>query len=116
MTPRFTAALVFVLGVGVLGIVGTINQFAIVEAVNAKLPPGDQFDTLGWWPSKTLRLHRQYRRLYPDGRLLWRQGVLASAMLFCMVLAGGLIGFGFLSMAFFGGIGALSFWFVYFKH
>jgi len=116
MTLRFTAALVVLLCVGVLGIAGTINTFAIVDAVNAKLPASDQFDAIGWWPSKTLRLQRQYRRLYPDGRLLWRQGVLTYAMLFCTVLAAVLIGFGFLSIAFLGGIGALLFWFVYFKH
>ena len=116
MTLRFTAALVLLLCVGVFGIAGTINQFAIVSAVNAKLPAGDQFDTIGWWLPKMLRLHRQYRRLYPDGGLLLRQGALASAMLFCIVLAAGLIGFGFLSIGFLGGIGALLFWFVYFKH
>jgi hypothetical protein len=99
-----------------LGIAGTINQFAIVDAVNAKLPPGDQYNAIGWSLPKTLSLHRQYRRLYPDGGLLWRQGVLASAMLFCIALAAGLIGLGFLSMAFLGGLGALLSWFVYFKH
>ena len=116
MTLRFTAVIVLLLCVGVLGFAGTINQFAIVDAVNAKLPVGDQFDAIGWWLPKTLKLHREYRRLYPDGGLLWRQGVLASAMLFCIVLAAGLIGLGFLSIAFLGGMGALLFWLMYFKH
>ena len=115
MPLRLTAALVVLFCVGFLGLAGTINQFAIVDAVNAKLPASDQFDAIGWWLPKTLRLHKEYRRLYPDGGLLWRQGVLTSAMLFCTVLAAGLIGLSFLSIAFLGGIGGLILWLVYFK-
>jgi len=76
-----------------------INQFAIVDAVNAKLPKDDQFNPIGWWLPKTLRLHHQYNRLYPDGPLVRRQGILAAVMLFCIVLVAGLIGFGYLAIA-----------------
>ncbi|HSE23670.1 MAG TPA: hypothetical protein VLB68_18520 [Pyrinomonadaceae bacterium] len=116
MTLRFTVVLLILVCVGVLGMASTITGFAIVEAVNTKLQPGDQLNPIGWSLPKTLRLHNQYRSLYPEGRLLWRQGVLTSAMLFCLLLAGGVLGFPILPIAFFGGIGALLLWFVYFKH
>ena len=115
MTLRFTAAFVLFLCVGVLGMAGTINQFAIVDAVNAKLPARDQFNPIGGWLPKTLSLHRQYRRLYPNGGLLLRQGILAAAMLFCIVVATGLIGFSAHVVAWFGIGGALLLWFTYFR-
>jgi hypothetical protein len=40
------------------------------DQVNGKLPKDAQFSPLGWYLSKTLRLHREYRRLFPDGQLL----------------------------------------------
>jgi len=42
----------------------------MAEEVNAKLPPGQQFQPVGWHFSKTLRLYREYRKYYPDGDLL----------------------------------------------
>ena len=114
MTLRFAAILVLLSCVGVLGVAGTINQFTLVEAVNAKLPPNEQFDAIGSWLPKSLRLHRQYRRLYPEGGLLTRQGVLAYAMLFCIVVVAWLLGFGFLA-AWLGGLGTLMLWLIYFQ-
>ncbi len=102
MTLRLTAALVLFLCAGVLGIAETIIQFAIISAVNAKLPPDDQFNALGWWITKTLRLHNQYRRLYPNGRLLLRQGILEAVMFSCIVAAAGLIGFPAIVVTLFG--------------
>ena len=115
MNVRLAIAFVLLLCVGGLGMAAAITTFAIVDAVNAKLPTSEQFDHLGWWLPKTLRLHREYRRLYPDGSLLRREGVLAGIMLVCVVLAATLIGFGFLGVAWIGGIGALLLWFVYFR-
>jgi hypothetical protein len=115
MTLRFTALLALLFCVGVFGIAATINQFAIVDAVNAKLPADDQFDQSGWFLPKTLELHRKYRRLYPDGGLVQRQGILAATVLFCIVVAAVLIGFGPLGVAWLAGVGAVSLWLVYFR-
>ena len=115
MTLRFTAALALLFCVGVFGIAATINQFAIVDAVNAKLPADDQLDRIGWFLQKTLRLHREYRLQYPDGGLVRRQGIMAATMLFCILLAVWLIGFGPLGIVSIGGVGALSLWFIYFR-
>ena len=115
MTLRLSAALLFLLGVGVLGILATINQFAIVEAVNAKLPPESQFNSIGWWPRKAWKLHSEYRLLYPGGGLLRRQGILAAAMFLCMTVVAGLIGLSVFAVAAFGVGGALLVWLSYFR-
>jgi hypothetical protein len=86
MTFRLAFTFVLLLCVGAFGLASTINQFAIVEAVNAKLPEREQFDSLWWGPSKTSRLRREYRRLYPEGKLLRRQSVLGGAMFVCIFL------------------------------
>ena len=115
MTLRLSATLLFLSSVGVLGILAAINQFKIVDAVNAKLPLDSQFNSFGWWPRKTWNLHKQYRRLYPSGGLLRRQGILAAAMFLCTTVAAGLIGFSVFAVAGFGVFGALSVWLGYFR-
>ena len=89
-----------------------MNNFAIVDAVNAKLPSDEQFDPFWWYLPKTLRLHSAYRRLYPEGRLLKRQAVLTALALLCLVVAVTVLSFGFLGIAF-GGLCLLLLWFVY---
>jgi hypothetical protein len=115
MTVRLAALSAVVLTAGVFGLASTINQLAIIDAVNAKLSSNDQFGYLGWYQAKILRLHREYRRLYPDGTLLKRAGIYAVLMWLCVVVAMGLIGFGILVTALFAGGGGLLFWFTYFR-
>jgi len=115
MTVRMTLAFVFLLGVSGFGLAATVNYIAIIEAVNAKSPTVGQFGELGWGPFKTLRLHREYRRLYPEGTLLRRGGILSLAMLVSLVVAGTLFGFGLLGIICIGGVGAFSLWLVYFR-
>jgi hypothetical protein len=115
MTARLAIAFVLLLCVGGFGLTATINNFAIVDAVNAKLPTADRFDPFWWYLPKALRLHSAYCRLYPEGRLLKRQAVLAALMLLCLVLAVTVLGFGFLGIAYLGGLGLLSLWFVYIR-
>jgi hypothetical protein len=88
---KLVAACVLLLCVGGLGLGASIIQFAIVDAVNDKLPENEQFNHLGRYPTKTVRLHREYRRLYPTGNLLRRQRILWWLALVCLVLAASLI-------------------------
>lgn len=88
----------------------------MIDAVNQKLPADDQFNPIGWFLPKLLRLHGQYRRLYPGGRLLRREGILAATMFFCIVLAAGLIGLGPLAVVWLGAVSALLIWFIYFRN
>jgi len=115
MTARLAVAFALLLCVSGFGLAATINSFAIIDAVNAKLSPDEQFNPIGWYPQKTFRLHQEYRRLYPQGGLLRREGFLAAAMLFCLVLVAWLLGFGFLATAWIGGLGTLILWLIYFQ-
>jgi hypothetical protein len=115
MTLKAVAIFALLLSVGGCGIATAINGLAIIDAVNVKLPKEEQFERFGWYLTKTLRLHREYRRFYPEGRLLWRQNALGTTMMVCLVLAASLIGFDFLSITWVGGIGALSLLLVYFR-
>jgi hypothetical protein len=115
MTARLAVAFVLLFCVGGLGLAAAINHFAIIDAINAKLPTDNHLKPLGWYLPKTLRLHSAYRRLYPDGTLLRRQALLAALALVCIVLAATLLGFGFLGIAWLGGLGLLSLWFVYIR-
>ena len=115
MTIRFATVILLLLGVGALGTASAITGFKIVDAVNAKLPKQEQFEPLGWYLTKTIRLHREYRRLYPTGRLLWRQGIFASFMLGGIVLAGVLMGISLVGITWLAGSGAVLLWFTYFR-
>jgi hypothetical protein len=115
MTVRLAALSAFVLCAGVFGIASTVYHFAIIEAVNAKLPSDDQFGYLVWYQARILRLHREYRRLYPHGKLLIRAGIFAVLMWCCIVVGMGLAGFRFLIVALFGAGGVLLLWFTYFR-
>lgn len=88
---KLVAACVLLLCVGGLGLSASITQFAIVDAVNEKLPENEQFNHLGWYLTKTARLRREYRRLYPTGNLLRRQRILWALALFCLIVASVLI-------------------------
>jgi hypothetical protein len=112
---RLAGLTAVVLCAGVFGNASTVYHFAIIETVNAKLRSEDQFGYLVWYQRKILRLHREYRRLYPDGTLLTRAGVCAMLMWVCVVVGMGLVGFGFFLIALFAIGGALLLWFTYFR-
>jgi hypothetical protein len=87
-TPTFLVLVVLWHCFTGLGIAGYLTSLEIIDSVNAGLPENERFDVLGWWyHSKIVRLHREYRRLYPTGPLLRRQGVIAECGLACMIIA-----------------------------
>ena len=112
---KLTALTAFILCSGVFSIASFLYHVAIIEAVNAKLPSNNRFGYLFWYQQKILRLHREYRRLYPDGSLLTRAGIFALLMWLCVVVVMGLVGFGFLPIALFAIVGVLLLWFTYFR-
>jgi hypothetical protein len=114
MPLRLILALLFLGCVSGFGLATAITHLAIVEGVNAKLPPTEQFGELGWGPVKSFRLHREYRRLYPDGTLLRRAAVLAYLALLSLVITATLLGYGVVGIVWVGGGGALCLWFFYF--
>ena len=110
LTVKAVAIVALMMCVSGLGIAGSVTAMQMVDAVNAKLPTKEQFNWLGWYPSKMDRLHSEYRRLFPAGRLLWRQGVLAVATLLCLLVVIWLLE-GIAPALFVAGAGGLLLWF-----
>ena len=90
--------------------------YAIVDAVNAKLPLNEQVSPFWWGPLKLQRVHQTYRRLCPDGGLLRRERILFAMMWLCLILSAGLFQFGFLGVAWLATCGGLLVCFMYFRH
>ncbi len=97
-----------------LGIASALNQWAMVDAVNTQLPEQERFEPLGWWFGKAARLSQEYRRLFPSGPLLRRQGVYALLMNVCSALVPAVLGFFFVA-ALFLAVGCFVTWVMYFE-
>jgi hypothetical protein len=67
------------------GLAAGLVNLSTVDKVNKKLPKEDQFAALGWYWSRTRRLHREYKRLYPAGRLILAVNLLTAIMFACLV-------------------------------
>ena len=93
MTARLIVGIVALACVSVCGVVGSLVSFDMIDKVNEKLPQGEQFAPLGWYYSKSRRLNREYKRLYPDGPLLSKIRLLLALMFACLLIAAW--GFGF---------------------
>jgi hypothetical protein len=65
----------------------------IVDKVNQRLPQEQQFALLGWYWPKYSRLWREYRMLYPDGKLLRRMGIPAVVTIACLMTCAWALGF-----------------------
>jgi hypothetical protein len=87
MTPRILVGIVSLACVSLSGLLSTFVTFEMVDKVNEKLPETERFAQLGWYLSKRRRLSREYRRFYPDGRLLLRLRILSALMFAGVVIA-----------------------------
>jgi hypothetical protein len=65
----------------------------MVDRVNACLPKEQQFSPMWWYAQKTWRLFREYRRLFPNGKLFIIHTTLALLMFACVFCASWAIGF-----------------------
>ena len=93
MGARVIVGIIALAGVSIFGLVATLANFEMMDRVNEKLPDGEQFAALGWYFSKQQRLRREYKRLYPSGRLLFKVRVLAALMFASLLICAW--GFGF---------------------
>jgi len=93
MTTRVIVGLVALACISICGLVATVASFEMLDKVNDKLPKGEQFALLGWYCSKRQRLHREYARLYPEGRLILKVRVLMALMFASLLICAW--GFGF---------------------
>lgn len=86
MTTRLIIGIAALACVSICGLVGALANFEMVDKVNSKLPQGEQFAELGWYWSKHQRIHCEYKRLYPDGRLLFKVRVLMAVSFACLIV------------------------------
>ena len=93
MKTRVIFAVAALACVSVCGLVASLTIFEMVDKVNDMLPKGEQFAPLGWYFSKYQRLNREYKRLYPAGRLLLRVRVLTVLMFACLLICAWGLGF-----------------------
>jgi len=93
MATRVIVGIVALACVSICGMISTFVNFEMVDKVNDKLPKEEQFAVLGWYFAKNQRLHREYRRLYPDGRLLFKVRMLLVLGIACLLISAW--GFGF---------------------
>ena len=93
MATRVVVGIAALVCVSICGMISTFASWEMMDKVNEKLPKEEQFAALWWYASKSMRLHREYKRLYPDGRLLLRVRVLTALAIACLLVWGW--GFGF---------------------
>jgi hypothetical protein len=86
MTTRIVVGIVALACGSVCGMMATLANFEVADRVNDKLPKEEQFGWIGWYYSKTQRLHREYKRLYPGGRLVSKVRVLSALMFACLFI------------------------------
>jgi hypothetical protein len=70
----------------------TFIIFAIIGEVNRKRPEGEQISYIGWHVTKRRFVRQEYRRLYPEGKLVQRYDFLLWTGLACIVCFGILFG------------------------
>jgi hypothetical protein len=80
MTLRLIAGLVAIACGSACGLVASFTNFRMIDEVNGRLPEEERFKLVGWY-------RREYKRFYPEGRLLIRVRILSAIMLICMVVA-----------------------------
>jgi hypothetical protein len=85
----------------------------IVNDVYSELPVDQRFSPFGWYYSKHRRLLDEYRRLYPEGKLIKELRILGAGVLLLPVLGSAILGFGIAGALFFGIGGGLLIWFTY---
>lgn len=93
MSVRAIVGITALVAVSLCGLLATMISIEMVEQVNAKLSKDDQFFPFGWYAPKTLRLFREYRRLYPGKNLHLRIIFLCALAFVCLLCVMWAIGF-----------------------
>ena len=86
MSSQVKIGIIALMLVSVCGLVSALANHRMVEQVNKKLPGEERIEPLGWYFSKTQRLHRVYRKLHPDGNLLLMVRLLIALMIFGLLI------------------------------
>jgi hypothetical protein len=73
------------------GLAANLASWDMIDQVNQKLPWEQRFDWLFWYWSKHQRLFREYKRLYPTGRLRKRIWTLYGVSIACFLICVGVL-------------------------
>jgi hypothetical protein len=92
MTDRDLMGTVVIAGALLSLLLSAVTRYQIVAKVNAKLPKDEQFWPVIWYHAKRRRLRLQYKRLYPSGKLLERE-VLLALISICLLICALSIGY-----------------------
>src|SRR5580765_4911923 len=93
MSAHFAIGImVFACGM-VIAMIASLTVFKMVDQVNEKLPGEQKFSHLWWYWSKQKRLFGEYRRHYPDGRLIRRYRILVALLGGCFLVTVWSLGF-----------------------
>lgn len=85
MFIRLLIEVAAIAGVSTLGLLLTLANYKLVGQVNALSPQELQSAYAGSDVLKLLRLHREYRRLFPEGNLHFKIRIMLVLMFMCML-------------------------------
>jgi hypothetical protein len=86
MTLRITVGIIALVCVPACGLLSSFALYEMMDKVNKKLPRQERFAPAWWYAEKYIRLFREYKRLYPEGRVLTRFHVLTALMFVCLLV------------------------------
>jgi hypothetical protein len=87
MFIRLLIEVAAVAGVSTLGLLLTLANYKLVGQVNAQSPQELQSAYAGGDVLKLFHLHREYRRLFPEGNLHFKIRIMLVLMFMCMLAA-----------------------------
>jgi hypothetical protein len=93
MSTRLLVGIAAVAGVSVCGLLSALMNYKMMDQVNSKLPKDARFSPVGRYFAKNLRLHREYRRLFPGGHLPLQSRLLLGLMCGSLVVGAWAMGF-----------------------
>jgi hypothetical protein len=87
MSIRLMLEIASMAGVSTLGFLLTLANYRLVAQVNSLCPQELEMSRPGGDVLKLLHLHREYRRLFPEGNLLFRIRIMIAMLFACMLVA-----------------------------
>ena len=113
MTLRWVALATSCAAALICAISANVIVGRMVDEVNAHLSKDGRFSQYWWYGTKYMRLLREYRTFYPNGRRLRQLRLLSMGMCVSLGCAALAIGFGLLGAACLGVGGCTMVWLVH---
>jgi hypothetical protein len=110
---RVTIGVIGGIVAAVCGVVSAVLCLKIVDQVNPHLTSEQRFSPVGWYFGKTLRVFREYHRLFPSGSDVRRICLLGTVGVIGLLAAAIAIGFGVGQLLWLGLGGVLVMWLPY---